>query len=419
MSKHTELYDILGVKPDASVDEIKSAYKKLAIKYHPDKNRSAPEQAESMFKKIGHAKEILSDPVKRNLYDQFGEEGVAAGGNPSGFGFGGMGEGFPFDMFNMGNMGQSRRQEIARMSTNITLEDVFTKTKMNIVIDRDIKCEQCDATGFKDKETHVCKQCNGKGMVIHVIQNGPMIQQIQQPCPKCRGLKIDITGSYPKCDKCNGNKTVKSKENIDVDIPFNIIKNPMTVVSDKGPYHNDRYIDLGVVFQLQMPTGYSISSDKKLVYKMHINYPETICGFKRIIQHPSGKKLMIISEKGYIINPSYIYKLSNQGLYNGVMYLAFVIHYMNHIKMPSTKHTLTFTSLESILGTRFEPNATETDIDPEYIYTLSTLSKINTNPDAHSDNDDNGHSDDDGYSHSNDDSDEDPGMDPGTRCAQQ
>lgn len=368
--KDTELYDLLGVKPTATEEDIKRAYRKLAIKYHPDKNKEPG--AEDMFKKITNAYEILLNPEKRQIYDQFGEEGLKSG----------MADDDMDPMADIFRRMHQQRKPATQHKQNITLQEYFTKKTIKISYSRDVRCDACDATGFTDKQPHRCKQCNGSGMIMQIIQQGPMIQQYQRTCPLCKGKKNDTTATNIKCLKCNAQGTNTIMEDLEVDIPSDISRHPVTLVPEKGSWMENKYIDLMVVFNLKMSKGFTMTSDKKLIYTMHINYPETICGFRRSIAHPSGKKILIVAEKGYIINPDNIYILDKQGFDNDIMYLTFMVHYPEKISLPKKKVALTYDNLESSLGNRRSPNVEDEDIDPANILTLSTLNKINNNPRA-------------------------------------
>ena len=373
---YTELYEDLGVKPDATDEEIKRAYRKMAMKYHPDKNQASPEVASEMFKKISHANEILSNPEKKKIYDQFGEEGLKTNFDDMG-----MGSTMEEILRNM-NVHQQQGPRPTELVQNLKLEDYFTKKHVTIAINLDVVCETCDATGFSDKISHKCKQCDGKGIVMKVIQNGPMIQQFQCTCPVCKGSKYDESANNLKCPTCKAKGTTKSKENIDVEIPVNITRYPVTIVSEKGKWVDGKYADLAVIFKLKMPKYFGMTSDKKLIYTMHINYPETMCGFRKVIMHPSGKKILIVAEKGYVINPDHIYIIDKRGFNGDIMYLSFMINYPVKVSLPNSKKLLlNFQNIETTMGTRFEPNVeNDKGIDPEHIYTLSTIGKINNNP---------------------------------------
>lgn len=368
MNKNNNLYEILGVTTDATDEQIKKAYRKLAMKYHPDKN-SSPEAAEK-FKNINHANEILSNPQKRQIYDRFGEEGIQNG-------MADMPDMHGFDEFF--GMGGSREQKMAmRHNHQIRLDEYFIKKTVTITIQKDIKCDPCDGTGFTDKQFHHCKSCNGSGIIMQHIQQGPVIQRIQTTCPTCNGKKHDTSAASLSCTKCKSSGKKPSKETIEVPLPKNIVKDPTIIMEGKGPWHDGKYIDLFVNFKLRMKKNYSITNNNKLLYEMQINYPETICGFRRLIAHPSGKNILLVSEKGYIINPNMIYELDNLGFDKDVMYVKFLINYPERVKITNTKAKLNFTTLDSVLGDRFEPNVEEDKgIEPQNIYTLSTLTKIN------------------------------------------
>lgn len=405
ISMNTELYEVLGLKPTASEDDIKKAYRKLAFKYHPDRNKEPG--AEEMFKKITYANEILSDAQKRKIYDQFGEEGIRSGMDENDLD--------PFS-FMHGMYQHHQRKQAKQEKRNITLKEYFTKNFINITLQRDVKCDSCEATGFIDKQPHICKKCNGSGMTVQIIRQGPMIQQIQQPCPYCKGRKYDPDAPN-KCKKCNGNCTIKMDEDIEVPVPKDIIHNPISIILGKGPWLQNKYIDLAVVFKLKLPKYYGITSDQKLIYTMHINYTETICGFRRMIEHPSGKKILIVSEKGYIINPDNIYSLTTLGFLDDIMYLSFIVHYPESITLPKKKN-LSFEVLEQVFGEKRVKDIDDDGFEPENIFKLSSLPKMNNNARAKNENNDSESEDSDDVSHDM------PhgmphGMPEGVQCAQQ
>lgn len=360
----TELYDILGVHPSASDDEIKKAYRKMAMKYHPDKNKD--ENAEDMFKKINHANDVLSNPKKREIYDQFGEHG--------------LNNDFDNDMDPMSFLfGRSAKKTspMTQMHYKIKLEDYFTKKIVSIDISSDVLCKKCNATGFKDKKVHLCKNCNGVGTITKVIKYGNMVQRMLTPCPQCNGKKYDTNISDLICNKCNAHGSIKKTIEIEVFTPENILQNPVVIVPNKGALINGKYIDLAIIFKLRMTKEFILTSNGKMMHIMKINYPETLCGFRRIINHPSGKKYMIISEKGYVINPENIYIFDGLGINGDVMYLTFIINYPERIVLP-TKKQLTFENLENAMGERLVSHVySDTGFDPENIFTLSTINKIN------------------------------------------
>ena len=247
MAEKRDYYEVLGVSRDATDDQLKKAYRKLAKKYHPDANPNNKEEAEKKFKEVNEAYETLSDAQKRRMYDQFGPDG------PQGFGgaggpFGGQGgyysSGFDFSGFggfdgfdDLGDLGSifsnifgggSRRGRRngpirgadinARME--ITFEQAFLGTEKEIVVNRNEKCEVCNGTGAKPGTSVTkCTVCNGTGKVQQ-IQNTILGQvQTTRICSNCHG-----SGEVIKepCDACKGRGTVRKQRRIKVKIPAGI-----------------------------------------------------------------------------------------------------------------------------------------------------------------------------------------------------
>ncbi|MCP4638146.1 MAG: molecular chaperone DnaJ, partial [Methyloversatilis sp.] len=221
-----DFYDILGVNRDASDDEIKKAYRKLAMKYHPDRNPDSKE-AEDKFKEAKEAYEILSDGQKRAAYDQYGHAGVdpnMGGGAGGGQGFGGFGDAFG-DIFgeifgNQGGRGGGRsgvyRGADLRYNLEVSLEEAARGTDTRIRIPTMDDCGSCGGTGAKPGTKPVtCTTCNGVGQVR--MQQG--FFSIQQTCPKCHG-----TGKMVKdpCHDCHGAGRVKGSKTLQVKIPAGI-----------------------------------------------------------------------------------------------------------------------------------------------------------------------------------------------------
>jgi DnaJ family protein A protein 2 len=376
MNKNNKLYEILEIDRSASLNTIKKAYRKLATKYHPDRNKDP--DAEEKFKEISHAYEILSDPEKRARYDQFGEEN-------------GMNNTMnPFDFF----MGQQRKQTTHHIH-KLSLKDYFTKSSVQIKIPRKKDCNACDSTGFADKKYHHCKTCNGSGISVQVINQGFFTQHIQTPCNSCRGSKIDTTDTEGMCSSCKGKGRIKDYEILEVNIPRNILHTPSITILEKGEFVNGRQLDLEVFFKLNLSKNFAITSDRKLIYFMTINYPETMCGFRRILEHPNGKKILIVSNKGNIINPDTVYMLDNLGIANDILYIKFNINYIEKFEIPrKTKEIISFDTLEHFIGSRYVPDYDSDDIDPEYVYNLSTVGKANINQNKnHSSDEENEESD--------------------------
>jgi molecular chaperone DnaJ len=214
-----DYYEVLGVNRDASNEEIKKAYRRLAMKYHPDRNPDKP-QAEERFKEVKEAFEVLSDPDKRAAYDQFGHAGVdAAAGAGAGFGgFGSFADAFG-DIFGdiFGTGGRTRasmyRGADLRYNLEITLEQAARGTETKIRVPTLATCEVCHGSGARPGSGPVtCPTCRGHGQVR--MQQG--FFSIQQTCPTCRGTGKHVP--HP-CDNCGGSGRVKKHKTLSVKIP--------------------------------------------------------------------------------------------------------------------------------------------------------------------------------------------------------
>jgi DnaJ family protein A protein 1/DnaJ family protein A protein 2 len=343
-----DYYELLGVTKTATPDEIAKAYKMLSLKYHPDRGGD-----EEMFKKISHAKEVLMNEDKRRIYDQFGEEGLNGGGMPDPMGmffnsgFGG------FDMFGR----QQQKQKVTKIVVTLTLAEFLKGGHYNLKYQRNNKCVPCDGTGYNDKQKHLCKTCGGKGSILRTSRHGMMIQQSQEPCGSCHGAKIDKTCDSLICKECTGAGSTVADSEIKVTIPKFYTQKLHTKVEKAGVWTGTDYTDLIVLFDLKLPENYVIAPNGKLHLTMNINLTETICGFSRLLEHPNGNKIIVVSREGSIINPENIYILRNLGLPMGSnsysdLLLDFKVSYPDRIKLDG-KQKLTFKSLEESIGPKY------------------------------------------------------------------
>lgn len=266
-------YEVLGVARDASDTDIKKAYHKLVMKYHPDKN-PGDKSAEEKFKEVNNAFDILKDPQKRAAYDRFGDAAFAGGnGASAGAGMGGNPFGNGSFHFNMGGGDMGGMEDILREAmrgfgfgggfgeggqhTNmrgrdlldevvIDLKDAFFGTTHTIKFTSAVKCEKCDGHGTADgKAAPTCKTCGGTGYV-HARQG---FFAVETPCPECHGLgkKID-----KKCSACDGSGTVNKQRTLDVKIPAGIMDGArlrmagMGEAAPNGGESGDFYIDIRV-----------------------------------------------------------------------------------------------------------------------------------------------------------------------------
>lgn len=232
-----DFYEILGVARSASDDEIKKAYRKLAMKYHPDRNQGDA-AAEEKFKEVQKAYDILSDKQKRASYDQFGHAGVDPNMGGGGFGgFGGFGgaQGFDFgdifsQMFGGGAGGRQQNYQGADLqyAVEITLEEAAKGIKKRITIPTYEECDVCHGSGAKPgTSASTCSTCHGSG-TIHVRQ---AIFQMQQTCPTCHGTGKEIKDP---CVKCRGEGRVKTSKTVEVNIPAGIDNGQRIRLSGEG-----------------------------------------------------------------------------------------------------------------------------------------------------------------------------------------
>ena len=272
MATKRDYYEVLGVNKNATDDELKKAYRKLAKKYHPDANPNDKAGAEAKFKEVNEAYENLSDPQKRRMYDQFGHDG------PQGFGgggpFGGQGGYYSYSSSDFGDFGDlgdifssffgggfggrtsSRRQSGPKkgadlnLGMEITFEQAFLGVEKEVIITRDETCDSCHGTGAKPGTSKMkCTTCNGTGQVTQ-MQNTILGQmQTRRTCTTCHG-----TGEIIKepCESCRGKGTVRKQPKIKVKIPAGIDDNQTVVLrgegepGEKGGPKGDLYITVRI-----------------------------------------------------------------------------------------------------------------------------------------------------------------------------
>ncbi|MBQ3043743.1 MAG: molecular chaperone DnaJ [Alistipes sp.] len=248
MAEKRDYYEVLGVERNADADTIKKAYRKAAIKYHPDKN-PGDKEAEEKFKEAAEAYDVLSNEDKRARYDRFGHAGVggAAGGGAGGFGgFGGGGFTMDdiFEQFGDifggafgGGRSRGRSQRVnrgsdIRVTVKLTLQEIAEGVTKKLKVNKTVVCDQCGGSGAKDKNAfQTCSTCQGSGYVITVQNSMFGRMQTQSVCPTCGGAGRIIT---EKCSKCGGEGTERGQEIIEVKIPAGVGEGMALTVSGKG-----------------------------------------------------------------------------------------------------------------------------------------------------------------------------------------
>lgn len=240
MAQKKDYYEVLGVSKGSSKDELKKAYRKVALQYHPDKN-PGDEAAEEKFKEAAEAYEILSDDDKRARYDQFGHAGVNNQGGGQHGGFGNMEDIFSqfSDIFGGGfnnrskqQRGRGQRGSDLRIKVSLTLEEINEGANKKIKVKKYVDCKTCNSSGAKDKNSvKTCHTCNGSGYVRRVQQTFLGQMQTTAACPTCNGSGEMITD---KCGSCKGEGRVYGEEMISLDIPAGVGEGMQLSMNGKG-----------------------------------------------------------------------------------------------------------------------------------------------------------------------------------------
>jgi len=297
-AEEVNLYDVLGVEKNASEQEIKKAYKRAAVKYHPDK---APEnerpQYEERFKRISRAYEILSDPEKRRTYDLRGEsafDGRDAAGGFSGFGAGSD----PFDMFrsmfgqNFGFGGVARTPDVG-YEVEVTLEEMYKGFTKSLVYERDAICRPCQGAGATEIET--CMACRGQGVIIEERQVAPgYIQRMQRWCDRCRGRGIQAKN---RCASCRGKGFVKEQVDLKVSAPPGCPDRKRFLFQGKadespGMETGDIFLEL----REKRHQLYTRLNDEDLLLHWKCSLLDALCGLQFRVRHVNGETLEVASD---------------------------------------------------------------------------------------------------------------------------
>lgn len=367
-SDNTKYYEVLGVSKSASQDELKRAYRKAAIKNHPDKGGD-PEK----FKELAQAYEVLSDPEKREIYDQYGEDALKEGMG------GGGGAHNPFDIFEsffgggaaFGGGGSSRGRRKKQgddvvHSLKVSLEDLYNGTSKKLSLSRNVLCPKCKGKGSKSGASGRCFGCQGSGMKITTRQIGPgMIQQMQHVCPDCKGSG-EVISEKDKCPQCKGNKVTQEKKVLEVHV-------------EKGMQHGQKIVFQGeadeapdtitgdIVFVLQLKEHPKFKRKFDDLYVEHtLSLTEALCGFQFALTHLDGRQLLIKSNPGEIIKPGQYKAINDEGMpqyqrpiIKGRLYIHFNVDFPDSgVLSPDQCRTL-----ETILPPRAGNHLSDMEID--------------------------------------------------------
>jgi molecular chaperone DnaJ len=325
MSKKRDYYEVLGVGKNAQADEIKKAYRKKAMEYHPDRNKDNPE-SEKLFKEAAEAFDVLKDPDKRARYDQFGHAGLHSGGyqepdfqniNFEDI-FSRFGDIFGGDIFGgTGAGGRGRRRgagrpgEDMKMRLSLTLNEIAFGVEKKLKVKKQIKCDSCNGTGAESNDDFMtCSTCNGMGEVRQVSRTmfGQFVNV--QPCPTCMGEGRVIRN---KCKKCGGEGRVKGEETVSVKIPAGVTSGNYITLRGQGNagLRGGPAGDLIVLIE-EEEHKYFEREGNNIIYDLRISIPQAILGSEVEVPTLKGKaklkidagtqpgKLLRMREKGII-----------------------------------------------------------------------------------------------------------------------
>lgn len=304
-----DFYKILEVPRNASPTDIKSSFRRLSKKYHPDLNKS--KDAAEKFSKVTEAYEVLGDDAKRKKYDMYGKEGLKEGGGGHG--------GDPFDIFSSffgGGGGRQRQEEEKaapiRVKLHVSLEDIYNGREVPFIIFKKSTCFHCRGSGADSPDdVKTCETCQGRGIHIQRIQVAPgFIQQMQGPCPRCGGKGKSITST---CHVCRGKKLVDDMDKFTVVIEKGVAPGHLITMSNQGDDFVDK-LTADIVFQVaEKPHPFFTRvnvSDLKVI--IPITMKEALLGFKKKIRHLDGHEVVI--ERNEVTQPGKHLFIDDEGL---------------------------------------------------------------------------------------------------------
>lgn len=317
-----DYYEVLEVGRNASQEEIKKAYRKMALKYHPDKNPDN-KQSEEKFKEAAEAYDILSNPEKKQRYDQFGH--TAFNGQGNGYGGGGMSMedifssfGDIFGDFGFGGFGGGRRTSSRgmnkganlRVKVKLTLEDIAHGAEKKIKVKKYVACSHCNGSGAKDGNSHsTCSTCRGSGHVTRVANTFLGQMQTTSVCPSCQGEGKMITD---KCTPCYGEGIINKEETISFNIPAGVSEGMQLKINGKGnaPRRGGINGDLLIVITEEKHPEL-IRDGNDLIYNLYLTFADAALGSTAEIPTIEGK-VKIRTEPG--TQPGKILRLRGKGL---------------------------------------------------------------------------------------------------------
>jgi DnaJ family protein A protein 2 len=323
-----KFYELLGINKDATESEIKKAFRKLAMKHHPDKGGD-----EHYFKELSRAYEVLSNKEKRQIYDEYGEEGLENGGGGGGtddilsqmFGFGG----------GRSRGRQRRKGEDIVHPLHCTLEQLYNGRSVKMALNKKVACSECSGSGSLNPEgKQTCSDCKGRGVKVVVRQIGPgMIQQMQTSCSACKGEGV-VVSDKDRCQACRGNGVVSERKVLQVEVEKGMKHGQKITFREEGDYEPNA--DAGDVIFVVQAKEHSrfVRKGDDLLMEQHVPLREALCGATIVFQHLDERNIVIKTAPGEIIKPGDVRVVQEEGMpmhrnpfVKGRMFIRFVVDF--------------------------------------------------------------------------------------------
>lgn len=315
MVKETAFYDLLQVSPNCTEEELKKSYRKLALKYHPDKNPNEGER----FKAISQAYEVLSNPEKREIYDHGGEQAIKQGGQ------GGMSsDSSPMDLFDMFFGGGRQRERGPKKGKEIvyqmsvTLEELYNGATRKLAISRKVVCDKCQGKGTKSPsiDPQRCSGCKGSGTKVRVQHVGPsIVQRIESKCGDCFG-EGQVIAQKDRCKNCEGKKIAREKKIIEVHIDKGMEDGHKVTFTNEGDMEPGYELpsDIVVVLDEKPHERFKRCQRNDLLTTLEINLSEALCGFTRAIKTLDDRTLILRTHPGEVIKHGSFKSIPSEGM---------------------------------------------------------------------------------------------------------
>lgn len=308
MVKETKFYDCLGLTPDASSEDIKRQYRKLALKFHPDKNKE--EGAQEKFKELSVAYDVLSDPEKRKRYDQYGEKGLdgsGGGGDASDIFSAFFGGGRP--------KGEQKPKDIVH-ELPIALEHFYNGKVVKLAITRDRLCGECSGSGSNKPGVDAkCRDCGGRGVQMITRQIGPgFLQQMQVQCKACNGKGSSLKPE-DRCGTCKGEQIIKDKKIFEVNVEKGMKQGDFVPFRGEGDQIPGIRLagDIIIVFDHKPHAVFTRKGDH-LYMEQTLSLSQALTGFTLNITHLDGRVLTLRPSANACIDPDHLWAVAREGM---------------------------------------------------------------------------------------------------------